>query len=100
MYCTHKPPSLFQRISIRACKCKEKITQGRVSKMIIEITFGEWWVSLVVQMVKDLPALRETWVQSWGWEDPLEKGTHSSILAWKFHGLISPCSHRESDTTE
>ena len=53
--------------------------------MIIEITFGEWWVSLVVQMVKDLPALRETWVRSWGWEDPLEKGkaTHLSILAWR-----------------
>ena len=37
-------------------------------------------------MVKNLPAKRETWVQSLGWEDPLlEKGmvTHSSILAWK-----------------
>ena len=38
--------------------------------------------SLVAQMVKNLPAMRETWVQSLGWEDPLEKGTatHSSIL--------------------
>ena len=37
----------------------------------------------VAQMVKNLPALQETWVQSLGWEDPLEKGktTHSSILA-------------------
>ena len=36
------------------------------------------------QMVKDLPATRETWIRSLGWEDPLEKGmvTHSSILAW------------------
>ena len=35
-------------------------------------------------MVKNLPAMQETWVQSLGWEDPLEKGmaTHSSILAW------------------
>ena len=35
-------------------------------------------------MVKNLPAMWETWVQSLGWEDPLEKGmaTHSSILAW------------------
>ena len=43
------------------------------------------WVSLVAQMVKNLPAMRETWVQSLGWEDPLEKGTaiHSSILAWR-----------------
>ena len=41
--------------------------------------------SLVAQMIKILPAMGETWVQSLGWEDPLEKGmaTHSSILAWK-----------------
>ena len=39
--------------------------------------------SLVAQMVKNLPAMQETWVRSLGWEDPLEKGmaTHSSILA-------------------
>ena len=43
------------------------------------------WASLVVQLVKNPPAMRETWVQSLGWEDPLEKGkvTHSSILAWR-----------------
>ena len=41
--------------------------------------------SLVAQMVKNLPAMKETWVQSLGWEDPLEKemATHSSILAWR-----------------
>ena len=41
--------------------------------------------SPVVQLVKNLPAVRETWVGSLGWEDPLEKGkaTHSSILAWR-----------------
>ena len=40
---------------------------------------------LVAQMVKYLPAIQETWVQSLGGEDPLEKGmaTHSSILAWR-----------------
>ena len=38
------------------------------------------WASLVAQLVKNLPAMRETWVQSLGWEDPLEKGkaTHSA----------------------
>ena len=43
------------------------------------------WASLVAQLVKNLPAIRKTWVQSLGWEDPLEKGkaTHSSILAWR-----------------
>ena len=41
--------------------------------------------SLVIQTVKNLPAMQETWVQSLGQEDPLEKGmaTHSSILAWR-----------------
>ena len=41
--------------------------------------------SLVAQMVKNLPAMRETWFQSLGWEDPLEEGMaiHSSILAWR-----------------
>ena len=40
--------------------------------------------SVVAQMVKSLPAMQESWVQSLGWEDPLEEGmaTHSSILAW------------------
>ena len=41
------------------------------------------WASLVAQLVKNLPVIQETWVQSLGWEDPLEKAkaTHSSILA-------------------
>ena len=40
---------------------------------------------LKAQLVKNLPAMQGTWVQSLGWEDPLEKGkaTHSSILAWR-----------------
>ena len=43
------------------------------------------WASLVAQMVKNPPAMRETWVRFMGLEDPLEKGqaTHSSILAWR-----------------
>ena len=43
------------------------------------------WASLVAQLVKNLPAIRETRVRSLDWEDPLEKGTatHPSILAWK-----------------
>ena len=43
------------------------------------------WASLVAQMVKNLPAVWETWVQSLSWEDPLQEGmtTHSSILAWR-----------------
>ena len=43
------------------------------------------WASLLAQLVKNPPAMQETWVQSLGWEDSLEKGkaTHSSILAWR-----------------
>ena len=49
------------------------------------------WASLVSQLVKNLPAMQDSWVQSLGWEDLLEKGkaTHTSILAWRFHGLYS-----------
>ena len=59
-------------------------------------------------MVKNLPAVQETWVQSLGWEDPLEEkmATHSSIPAWEIHrtkeSLVgsSPWSLRELDRTE
>ena len=42
------------------------------------------WASQVAQMLKNLPAMRKTWVQSLAWEDSLEEGmaTHASILAW------------------
>ena len=61
--------------------------------------------SLVAQMVKNLPAMWETWAQSLGWEDPLEKGmaTQSSILAWIIPWTEEPSSpwgHKESDMTE
>ena len=48
------------------------------------------WASLVAQLVKDPPAMWETWVWSPGWQDPLEKGksTHSSILTWRLPWTI------------
>ena len=50
--------------------------------------FQYFWASLVAQLVRNPSAMRETWVQSLGWGDPLEKGntTHSSIPG-EFHGL-------------
>ena len=58
-------------------------------------------------MVKSLPAMQEMWIQSLGWEDPLEEemATHSSILAGEFHGQrrlvgYSPWDHKELDKTE
>ena len=65
------------------------------------------WASLVAQLVKNLHAMWEIWVQSLSQEDPLEKGmaTHSSILAWKFlwteePGGYSPWGRKEWDVTE
>ena len=63
--------------------------------------------SLGAQMVKNLLAMRETWVRSLSWEDPLEEGmaTHSSILAWRIPmdreaWWASLWGRKESDTTE
>ena len=57
--------------------------------------------SLVLQLVKNPPAMQETWVQSLGWEDPLEAGTatHSSIWSGEFHGLYSPWDLKKSEMT-
>ena len=54
-----------------------------------EIIFG---ASLVAERLKHLPAMRETWVRSLDWEDPLEKemATHSSILAWRIPWTEEP----------
>ena len=48
------------------------------------------WASLVAKLVKSLPAMWDTWVQSLGWEDRLAKGraTHSSIVAWRFPWIV------------
>ena len=53
------------------------------------------WASLVAQLVKNLPAMRETWVRSLSWEDPLEKGkaTHSGILAWRIPWTVQSSVH-------
>ena len=53
--------------------------------IVFNISLFSYWASLVAQIVKNPPAMWETWVQSLSWEDPLEKGKapHSSILAWR-----------------
>ena len=63
--------------------------------LLLSLQFG-WLLlslsSLMAQMVKHLPAMWETWVQSLGWEDPLEKemAMHSSMLAWKIPWTEEP----------
>ena len=94
-------------VAIENCYCDRKLLLLDVSP-----TVNSWLHhcpseihsinSLVVQMVKNLPAMQETWVQSLGQEDPLEKGmaTHSSVLVWRIPwtkepgGLVSMRSQR------
>ena len=69
---------------------------GRSTGEGIGYTFQYSWASLVAQLVKNPPAMWETWVRSLGWEDPPEKGTatHSSIVAWRLSWTV------QSDMTE
>ena len=61
-------------------------------KGFVLITARLIWALMVAHMVKNLPAMQETWVQSLGWEDSLEKrmATHSSILAWRIPWTEEP----------
>ena len=72
---------------------------GRSAGEGIGYPFQYSWASLVAQLVKNPPTMWETWVQSLGWEDPLEKGkaTHSSILAWR---ISSSMESQRVDLTE
>ena len=74
---------------------------GRSTRKRIGYPVQYPWASLADQLVKNPPAMRETWVQSLGWEDPLEKeeATHSSILDWRILWIedrvgYSPCDCR------
>ena len=71
---------------------------GRPSGEGISYSLQCSWAFLVVWMIKNLHAMRKTWVWSLGWEDPLEKGTatHSSILAWRIpwtEGVLQATVH-------
>ena len=73
--------------------------------LLLQFSLLLYWASLVALLVKNLPAMQETWISTLGPEDPLEKkmATHSSILAWEFHGQknlvgYSPWGHLELDT--
>ena len=60
------------------------------------------WASFVAQLVKNPPAMWDTWVRSLGWEEPLEKGKATLPVFWPgdFHGLYSSWGHKELDLTE
>ena len=89
----NRSPDLPPNIQVKKQQLEpdmEQQTGSKLGKEFVKAVF-------VVQLVKNLPAMWETWVWSLGWVDPLEKGkaTHSSILAWRL-----PWGHKESDTTE
>ena len=75
---------------------------GRSAREGIGYPLQYSWASLGAQLVKNLPAVRETWVRSLGWEDPLEKGKVPTPVFWpgEFHGLYSPWGRKGPDTTE
>ena len=60
------------------------------------------WASLVAQLVKNLPAMQETWVRSLGWEDPLRRERQPIPVFWpgEFHGLYRPWGHKEAQLSD
>ena len=84
-YC-HQPAEhclyLQDQDSLPKPHTSNRLTEGGKDCLLV---FIHIWASLVAQLVKNLPAMLETWVQSLGWEDPLEESmaTHSNTLAWR-----------------
>ena len=79
------PDSSVGRVHLQCRRPWSIPRSGRPAGDGIGYPLQDSWASLVAQLVKNPPAMWETWVQSLGWEDPLEKGkaTHSSILVWR-----------------
>ena len=95
--------NLWPKTNSKNSACPWKFFKGR----IIWGGGQSLWASMVAQMVKNLPALWKTWVQSLGWEDPLEREWLPTLvfLPGEFHGQrslagYSPWGRKESDTTE
>ena len=65
---------------------------GKVMSLLFNMLSKLVRASLIAQLVKNPPAMRETWVQSMSWEDPLEKGKAPTLVSWpgESHGLYSP----------
>ena len=91
-FCSSSPP--IQVYVLLDCSVQRTFSQIKVQEVFLSTSphLYPWWASLVAQMVKNPPPMQETWVQSLGQEDPLEKGrtTHSSILAWRIPKTEEP----------
>ena len=80
----------FGKSCVIRCRC---IPRSKSMGERIDLAYlPQCRASLVAQTLKHLPAMWETWVQSLGWEDPLEKemAIHSSTLAWKIPWMMEP----------
>ena len=98
---SEKPTAKRVRISVS----KGPETDPPASDAVLSGIPSDSGASLMDHLVKTLPAVQETWVQSLGREDPLEKGmaTHSRILTWRIPRTEvgnCPWGHKESNTTE
>ena len=69
---------------------------------LFDFTLWTHWASLVAQLVKNPPAMWETWVRSLGWKSPWRRERLPTPVFWpgEFHRLYSTWGHKESDTTE
>ena len=84
--CLENPHGQRRLVSCSLWGCKESDMTEQLSMGQHINIYSTWtWASLVAQLVRNLPAMRETWVRPLGWEDPLEDGMaiHSNILAWR-----------------
>ena len=98
LHLEHRMPLIYVSLTIQ-------LTRSTMESSNISININSF---LVVQMVKNLHAIQETWVRSLGREDPLEEGkaTHSNILAWRIPWtekpgrLHSPWIHKDWDMTD
>ena len=91
-----------QRIHLQCKKPSVIPGSGRSAGEGINHPLQYSWASLEAQLVKNLPAMQETWVQSLGWEDPQRRGRLSTPVFWpgEVHGLHSPWGHKKLEMTE
>ena len=81
---------IYQELRHRGTEPLDQSHRWLVMEMRFEPRYPCSLAFLLAQLVKNLPAMQETWVRSLDWEDPLEKGeaTHSSTLAWRISWLV------------
>ena len=98
------------KVNVQAKDWKKELQSTYLEKhlyLAYEVDSTSSYISVVAQLVKNPSAMRQTWVRSLGWKDPLEKERLPIPIFWpgEFHGQrslvgYSPWGHKESDTTE